>query len=277
MESLNEQFIDFEKLGEASVPFRQILSYLTLPDAINLASTNKTIRYYSIYESRTLTNIQEFSQFNLDLFPGNISRNEINAVHRVFPSLMKLKVNLSFAHDHFLDEISKFEQLYKLSAYLDESDVNYNLNGASIHTVTCKMGYFTSNRDALYSLLWQIRDTKSLSIFNGEISTQTILLMETRNLEILKIQNSIIDRVVRLSQYLLNSTNLTYIKLVSANYLVSPYPIVLADSFINGLTSDNRLILKRFSFTMDQNWNIRYQNIRLLRNLTKLKFTTLYN
>lgn len=271
MEASNTQFINFETLGAMGIPFRKIMAYLLPSDAINFASTNKTIRYYSLIESRTLINIQEFGQFNMDLFPEYISTQEVDAVHRVFPYLRKLKINMTFAKDHFLDDISKFENLQKLSVWLDDFDVNYNLNGAPIRAVTCRMEYFTSNRDALYSLLWQIKRTKILSLYNGQISLQTMLLIETRELTTLKICNSIIDNIARLSQYLLHNTNLSHLKLASENYLVSPYPIVVANNFINGLTPDNTLNLKRFCFTMDQNWNIRYHNIKLLRNLTKLE------
>lgn len=252
------------------IPLKAILSYLTVYDAINLASTNTLIRNHSVRESRSLTYIEQFSRLNLDLFPDQISREEIDAVYRVFPRITKLRINMTFAADHLLDELRKFEHLHKLSVYLDEKDINYNTEGAEIKAVTCRLKYFNSNSDALYSFLWQIRGTKILSIYNGEITTRTIMLIITRNLETLKIHNSIIEKPTRLTEYLIGTNNITYLKLTAENFLISPYPIIIANNFINGITPENKSELKRFCFTLDQNRNIMYQNLRYLRNLRKL-------
>lgn len=271
MEPPNEQFLNFDRLGNMGIPLRAILSYLNIYDAINLASTNSLIRDHSVRESRSLTNIDRFNRFNLDLFPGRISKEEIDAVYRVFPKLTKLRINMSFAEDHLLDELRKFEYLHKLSVYLDERDTNYNIDSIQIKAITCRIAYFNSSRDPLYSLLWQIRGTKILSLYNGEITTRTIILIETRDLETLKIHNSIIEKPNRLTEYLLRTTNLTYLKLTAENFLISPYPIIIANNFINGLTTNSQSSLKRFCFTLDQNRNIMYQNIRYLKNLRKLE------
>lgn len=271
MELPHEPLIDFELLGCMGVPLSIILSYLEPHDTINFASTNKIIKFYCLIESKNLARIEEKGQIDLDILPGYITKQEIDAVHRIFPSLTKITISLSYAYDHLLDELSKFEKLNKLSIYLNETDNNYNIDGAIIREITCRMSYLTSNRDALYSLLWQIRGTKSLSLYNGEITRRMTLLIQTRELETLKIRNTIIELPTRLTSILLNSTSLIYLKLITNNYLTAPFPVIVANNFINGVLPRNRLILRKFCFTMDQNWNIAYQNLRLLRHLSKLE------
>lgn len=271
MEAPNNLSLDFDRLGNVSIPLRAILSYLNVHDRINFASTNTIIRDHAIRESRTLANIDRFGRFNLDLFPDTVSKEEIDAVHRVFPRVTKLRINLFYAEDHLLDELRKFEYLIKLSVYLTDEDTNYNSVGTHIRAVTCRANYFHSNHDAIFNFLRQIRGTKSISLYNGEITLPTQLLIETRDLETLKIHNSIITKPARLTEYLNRSTNLTYLKLTAENCLVSPYPIMVATNFINNILPRNRSNLTRLCFTLDQNRNASYQNLKLLRNLNKLE------
>lgn len=165
-----------------------------------------------------------------------------------------------FVNDNFLDEIRKFDKLEKLSVYLHTADRSRNN----------QIKRLSIDADALYLFLKQIKETKVLSIYDGIISSQTIDLIKMWGLNKLKLHNTIIKNCSSLISFLLNDKGIMNLKLTSDNYLLSPQPTMVACDIITRL-EEGLLNVIDFTFTVDPVCNIRYENLKHLTKLKKLK------
>lgn len=268
--STQEPYVDMVKIAKLGSPIKIVMKNLRLLDSIYLASTNKEIRNYAIKENPELKNIDETGCIDLNIFPSPISEREIYILHRTFPDLQKIKGNLADVKDNFLDHLGKFRSLKKLSVIINEGDHNYNLNRLALKSLTCEAQFYNLTTDCIFTLLRQISNLKVFSIRKGSLSIRTITLLETRNIEILKVHNSIIKNGSYLVRMILNNINLKYLKLTTDNYMISAYPIFVASDVINRLDCF-KLNLIRFTFTLDQAMRIKYENLKYLKELRELK------
>lgn len=229
----------------------------------------KEIKTTIIKNSTSLNNIVNFKAFNLDLFPDFIGEKEIITIYRVFPDVQKLKVNLTFSHNGLLDNLRRFQKLRKLSFYLNTGDKNINRHTLSVKAITCKARFYKSDTDSIFAFITQFDSFKVFSIYGGNITIRIITLLELRKIVTLKIQNSIIRNGAYMIRTILNNNNLKYLSLRTDNYILSPYPVVVASDVISQL--DNfKLNLERLTFTVDPDCRIRYENLRHLTSLKKM-------
>lgn len=134
-----------ETLGDYDIPMRMTIAHLNFIDVINLASTSQTMRTIVMQRSKSLQSIEKYGCFNLDLFHEiPITKTEIDTIYRIFPELRHLRIDLTFADNHLLDNIRKFKKLEKISVYLRSCDTNENKIGANIRSVTIRSKYYTS-------------------------------------------------------------------------------------------------------------------------------------
>lgn len=264
------QYVNLVTMARLGSPIKLVMKNLSLVNSIYLASTNQSIRDHAIYENKELKRITESGWIDLNIFPNPINRDQIESVNRTFPDLIKIKVNLVDVEDEFLDNLRIFKKLQKLSVELNEGNHNYNLNPLPVKNVTCKAQFYHSNTDCIYSLLRQISCFKKFSIYKGSLSIRTITLLNTRNIEALKIHNSIIKNGSYLVRMILNNKNLRYLKLTTDNLLISSYPTFIASDVINRL-HEYRLNIERLIFTLDQMSRIKYENLKYLKDLRQLK------
>lgn len=220
---MEEKTIDMIKLATLRSPIKRIHKHLSLIDSIKLASTNTIIRDNSIPECKQLGKIHQISCFDFNTFLNNITRTEIEIIKRTFPEIRKLKIDLEKADDHLLDNLSIFTNLQKLSCRLGQSDHNFNLNPLGLKAITCHAEFYLIPSDPIFTLLRQISNTKSVSVHKGHLSLRTLTLIETRKLEILKIHNTIIKNCSCVVRIVLHNENLTYLKITTDNYILSPY------------------------------------------------------
>lgn len=69
---------------------------------------------------------------------------------------------------------------------------------------------------------------------------------------------------------ILNNTNLKYLSLRTDNFILSPYPVVIASDVISQLDK-YKLNLEKIDFTIDPNCRIKYDNLKYLKELKKMK------
>lgn len=261
----------FMKLSRCEIPMHMILLELSLVDQVKFASTNSKIQECAKLHSQMLRGIDERSCFNLDVFPIiPIAKEEIDTVHRTFKDLKKLKIDMSFANDNFLDEIRVFKNLEKISIYMGIGDTNYNQYGAYLKSVTVKAKFIFADTDVIWSLMKQIKGTKTISIYNGTISLGLISLFEEQKLHKLKVHNAIIRSCFYFVKYLLEAKTLEHLKLTSENYMMTPHPIVIMSDVISQL-DHYELNLKYLAFTVDTCCKVRYELLRCLKKLEKLE------
>lgn len=264
----------FIRFGYMGIPLSNIVSHLDLIDCMQFASTNREIRDFVVDASKSLKDIEEKGCVDLDRFPSTtIGREEIETVYRTFPNTKKLKISLCYASNHFLDELHKFKLLEKLSVHARCTDHNRNNKDITIRSVTIRGKYYVADSDAVYAFLNQIKGTKTISLKGGIITAKTIYLLQTRNLNKLKIHNSIVRNCFPLIRYILDSTYLTVLKLTSDNYVLAPQAIMVASDVITRLPYGKQLVLREFTFTVDLACRIPYENLIKLPMLEKL---TLY-
>lgn len=246
-------------LGACQVPLKRILSDLTLIDQIKLTSSSKQIREAVKINSQSLRTIEEISSFNLDLFPeAIITKKEIDTLHRVFENMKKLKIDLTYAQNGFLDNIQKFNKLEKINVYLGQKDRNLNQHFLYIKSLTIKAKFNHSDTDVVYSLLNRIHGLKIISLYFGCISIRSTTLFDTRKLQKLKINNSRIKNCIYFIRYLLDSKSLEHVKITSSSYVAYPHPIYIMSDVI-GQLNKFELNWNYLSFTVDTSCKIKYE------------------
>lgn len=267
--STQKSYVDLVTIAKLGSPIKIVMKNLRLLESIYLASTNQEIRDSAIKENRELKVINEMGSINMNLFSKPISVHEINIIHRTFPDLWKIRADLADTDDNFLDNLRRFKSLQKLSVIINEGDHNYNLNSLPLKILSCRAQFYYSTTDCIFTLLRQISNIKTFSLHKGSLSIRTITLLETRNIETLKIRNSIIRNGSYLVRMILNNKNLKYLKLTTDNYIISAYPIFVASDVINQL-DEYKLNLTRLTFTLDQTMRIKYENLKHLKELRRL-------
>lgn len=261
---------DFVRLGILGEPLNIILRRLTPSEIIRFASTNSEIRRVCFSESKHLRQIEQSGTINLNIFQERINTEIIEAIYYVFENLEKIIVRLANVENGFLDNLRKFSTLRKLSIHLVLDDDVSNRHGLNMREVTIKAEYLNTrfNRDAMYALLWQIRGVKRISIYNGHLDRRLIFLLSSRNLSILKVNNSIIPNPIHMSNMILENSNLLYLKLVSQNHLTAPFPSYAMRDFISQLPYNRNLTIDRLSYSINSDPNIiLFCNLRYLKHL----------
>lgn len=152
MEASQSSNIDLILLGVSGLPLKIILDNIASTDAIRLASTNTQVRKYCLMESKFLKQIEKTKKFDFNILPTTITHQDISALHRVFPNLIKITTNLANIPNHFLDHIRDFEHLQKLCIYLNNGGVNFNRQETIIPAITIK-GQLHGSKDTLYNIL----------------------------------------------------------------------------------------------------------------------------
>lgn len=270
----SENKIDLIKLGLMGPPLKIILQHLALPDKIILASTNKQLKQLCFIECRDLRHLDQLQKLDLQIFTEPITQDIVNAINRVFPNLTKIVARLSKVENGFLDFIRIFSKLNKLTVYLSVDDSISNRHGINLQQVTIKAEFYNfKTRDVIYSLLWQIRGTKRLSIYNGQLDRRLIYLLSTRNLEVLKLQNCMVTNPIQLTNVILEFTQMKYLKLTTNNYLIAPATSNIMSHIIKHLITHRNLQIERLTFTLDTSPLISYSNLRFLK---QLKHLTIY-
>lgn len=272
--AFNTNTPNFIQLGMTSIPLRVILSYLPLMDKIDLASTSTIVRGYCVQESQILQRIENSNELDISNLCCLIHRYNIKAIVRTFPNLNSFIAHLGNIEDHLLDELRKLEHLRELKLFIGEGHRNYNRHGINVLRLTIMAEYYQSRNDNTYDILWQVRGFRHLTIFYGQISNRTILLMSTRNLISLKLHNCVIHPTSSLSDYILENPYLKSLQLTTSNHLLSPYPCLVMNTILSLLPAYHKhFILENLTFTLDQDRRINYSN---LNYLTKLRQLTIY-
>lgn len=267
--------IDILQLGFMNVPLRIILNHLSTPDAISLSSTNKKLRNLCIVECSKIKQITINESFDFDVLCRNITQSEIDMIHRVFPKLRKISINLSKAENHFLDNIRKFQNLEKLTVQLETDDINHNRFGLNVKNITIKSKLYNSRADSIYNFLWQVRGTKTISVFNCHLGNKFISLIRTRNLKKFKIRDCLITNPISLTNAILDMNELNILQLTTRNLLISPFPCYVMSDIILNLIYQKNFPITKLTFTVDHNPSVTYSNLRYLKNLCEL--TIYYN
>lgn len=267
--------IDLIQLGAMGLPLKIVLENLDLHEKIKLASTNQMLKSYCFLEDRNLRILEQTKKFDLQVFPDSITENIIKTVYRVFPDIIKITARLSNVEDGFLDNLRIFASLKKLSVYLSVNDTIVNRHGINLQQVTIKNEFYNfRTKDVIYSLLWQIRGTKRISIYNGQLDRRLVYLISTRNLDTLKIQSCMITNPMHLTNAILDLTQLKYLKLITGSFLIAPGASHVMSYVINHMITHRNMNIERLVFTLDPNPIIRYSNLRFLKYLRNL--TILY-
>lgn len=152
MEASQSSNIDLILLGVSGLPLKIILDNITSTDAIRLASTNTQVRKYCLLESKFLKQIEKTKKIEFNALQTTITHQDISAIHRVFPNLIKITAHLANIPNHFLDHIRDFEHLQKLCIYLNNEGINYNRQETTIPAITIK-GQLHGSKDTLYNFL----------------------------------------------------------------------------------------------------------------------------
>lgn len=267
----SEQEHYFLKLRACEVPLYLILLELSLVDQVKFASTNREILKAAKESSKCLRSVDDLSCFNLDIFPEiPITKTEIDTVHRTFENLQKLKVDLTFVENTFLNDIRKFKNLNKLSVYMGPQTRNNGIHPIYLKSITIKSKFTTSDHDVIYSFLTQIMGLKTLSLYNGMISLKTTTLLEARKLTKLKIHNTNIKSCYYFIKFIQDCKTLEHLSLTSNNYIAFPHPVFVASDIISQMNIF-KLGLTHFSFTVDTGCKIKYENLKYLKKLKQLK------
>lgn len=269
MESTHSK-INLLTLGALGLPFEQILNDLPLKDKIRLASTNTTIRELCLFYSRELREINEQGHIDLAIFPDLVTHDDIESLYNTFPDLTKIVTALSHVDDHFLDNLRIFKSLQKLSIYVKGDDINYNRHGLNLPQITIKGKYLDMTTNAIHSLLWQVRGTKKISIYGGHIDHRTIALLSTRNLKILKIQNTVISPTNLLANAILEMNQLDRLHLITSDYFITPHACYTMSDITMNLHHFRNLSITKLAFTVDITPDVIYSNLRYLKNLREL-------
>lgn len=265
------KILDLIDLGNHCIPLRKILFYLSVMEKINLASTNTQLRSLCIKESEALQRIENSGNLDISEFSCLISKSYIQAIVRTFPDLNSITAHLGNVDDHLLDELQKLEKLSEITLLVGEGHTNYNKHGLEISKVNIKAEYFQSTNDSTYSILWQIRSFRHLSILSGQISHRTILLMQTRNLIGLEIHNSIIHSANLLTNYILTNQYLKKLRLSTNNHTFAPHPCIVMNNILSLLPAyHEKMYIKDLIFTLDQDCRVCYSNLKYLKFLKNL-------
>lgn len=158
--------------------------------------------------------------FNLDLFPGIISDDDIQNLFNVIPRINKLKADLKFVNSNFLLSLKRFESLRKLSLTI----YDYKLNGCEpkleIKSLTLRTYYYALDMDTVYHFLRQITNLQEFSIYNGRLSSKAIRVLNEMPLRKLKLHNTLTECIeCHLLFTIINNRNLEYLKITCDNYI----------------------------------------------------------
>lgn len=125
-------------------------------------------------------------------------------------------------------------------------------------------------------MLEQFSHFETISLYKGFISPQTLLLLESKNLVGLKLQNVTITehKFWLMIKQILENKNLRKLKMVSHDYEKFPHPIMIMSDIVGHLPNCT-LNIEFLKFTLDQHTRILYRNLRQLKKLKKL--TIFYN
>lgn len=258
-------------LGTLGMPIKIVLQHLNDAEKIKLASTNTEVKNLCMLESKFLKKIKELKKFDFQVFNETITDEVVNTVFRVFPDLSKITVRLANVQGRFLDNLRKFQSLKKLKVYLTPEDTLPNRRGLNLEKVTIKAEFYNfRNKDVIYELLWQIRGTRRISIYNGQLDRRLIYLLSTRNIEILKIQNCMITNPIHITNVILEFLNLKYLNLTTNNQLIAPYACHVMSDIIANLVAHRNLNIEKLVFTADINPHVALSNLRFLKHFKSM-------
>lgn len=247
-----------------------IFDQLNTVDSLQLASTNSVIRWASLSSNKKIRELNERSCFNLDLFPGIISKEEIQNLFFVLPDLRKLKVDTRFVEGDFLLSIKKFESLEKLSLVIYEYKLDNCEPRLSIKSLTLRTNYYTLSIDTIYNFLSQVTDLQKFSVYNGRLSSKAIRILNNMPLRAMKLHNTLIECIeCHLVFAILNNRNLEHLKITCDNYIRFPSCFRLIENILN-LAKLQEMPLKRLIITLDPKVSVKYENIIFMKQLKEL-------
>lgn len=95
-------------------------------------------------------------------------------------------------------------------------------------------------------------------------------LIESRNIETLKITNCVITSPITLTNTILEIDQIKCLKLVTNNAIIAPFPsFVMSDLALNLIYFRN-LSIKKLTFTIDHNPRVSYSTLKYLKHLEEL-------
>lgn len=248
-----------------------IFKNLNLIDSIHLASTNSKLKNAAYESSDKIKSIAQRNCFNLDLFPGLITKDQIEIIYQVFPNLEKFKVDMRFVKTNFFKHMKKFENLRKLSIYLQdfEDDPPYSTI-LNISSLTLRQQYYTLHNDAIYDILKNTENLRQLAIYEGKLSLKTIKLLNQLKLNKLKLHNTTIESCEEnLLTTILTNKDLKYLRITCEVYMRYSQSFRLIAKLLSMINSINSNI-ETFIFTLESNTTIRYENLLNFHNLKRI-------
>lgn len=254
----------------------QIIDSLLLSDLIYFAASNTTARDYVLGRPR-MKSLTEQKSFNLDIFPSFIGPTEITSVRKILPNTEKITINLYFAHNHLLDNLAYFKKLRKLTIYLSEDSLNSNIRRFKIESLTIRATFRDGLIDSLYALMKQLIGLKRFALYGGFLSLNTINYIELLRLNELKLDKIRIkgNKHLYLIKIISENKFLKKLSITSSNFANYPCPIIIISDLIAQLPSIKPLKIETLRLTLDQHCRVKYENLKLLKNLKNLKI--LYN